>query len=596
MHRYAAQQGDEVAREALPPFLAYSKQELGSEAALFENGLEHLLNRPKRFSWDDLCELYRRVEDHEGGRRTLEELFAAQALDMPAFGSMMKMAGLVASPTLLYTLGNRFTLARIFSHLSVHAEAQPDGRVLVDIVIPDSHQDSPQLFKGTAGILSALPQLLGLARAHVDATYSVRRGRYLITPPASMTVVGRVRRTFNAFARGRQALAEMTEQQTLLNAQYAELQEAYAEAREALMVRRRFLSVISHELRTPLNGIVGAASALHEEKEAAAREQMSQSLDRSIVQMSGLVETILEFTRLDDGKSQPISGPFVPRQGLQEVLQKHRLDAEDKGLTFASEFSPRVPLRVSVDGQRVVQIASQLVSNAVKFTDQGSVHVQVDYDPSLGLLVEVRDTGSGIADADLDRAFEMFTQLDSSSTRRHGGIGLGLTLSRRLAEVLGGQVKLTSELGQGTVAHVNLPCTPLEDEPQPHPVAKQLRRSRALVVDDDRTNRAVMKRMLKQRGLQSAEAVDGQQASEMALAEDFDIIFMDCEMPKMDGFEATTRIRKQSERFVPIIATTAYVTDSDRARCFEVGMDDFLGKPVKSADVERVLELWFTDS
>lgn len=596
MSHDSVQQGDEVAFEALPPFLAYSRDEMGAETALFDNGLEHLLRRPPRFAWDDLCELYRRIETHAQGHSTLEELFAERALQTPSFGRLMKMAGLVTSPTLLYTLGNRFTMARIFAHLLVQSRTLDDGRVVIDITIPDSHQDCPQMFKGTAGILTALPQLLGLGRAHVQAKYSLRKARYEVTPPPSMTVAHRLKRAFKAFALGRQALGELTDQQAQLNTQLAELHVAYAKTQEALLVRRRFLSVISHELRTPLNGIVGAASALNEETEPAARDRMSESLQTSIVQMSNLVETILEFTRLDDGQSRPITAAFNPKEDLQPILQKSKSEANDKRLDYSVHFTPQVPGRITIDGQRVVQIASQLLSNGVKFTDSGHVHVQIDYVPDRGLIIEVRDSGPGMSAEDIPKAFEMFSQLDSSSTRAHGGIGLGLTLSRQLAEVLGGRIDLESVVGEGTTARVTLPCEVLEHVTPRRVLDPAERTGQVLVVDDDKTNRLIMTHMLKKRGWRSEVARDGVEACEKALAHNFDMIFMDCEMPRMNGFEATTNIRQNSPHSVPIVATTAYVTDSDRERCFEVGMDDFLGKPVQAKDLDRVLEEWFSDS
>ncbi len=596
MSHDSAQRGDEVAFEALPPFLAYSRDEMGAETALFENGLEHLLRKPPRFAWDDLCELYRRIETHAQGHSTLEELFAERALQTPSFGRLMKMAGLVTSPTLLYTLGNRFTMARIFAHLLVQSKSLDDGRVVIDITIPDTHQDCPQMFKGTAGILTALPQLLGLGRAHVKTKYALRTARYEVTPPPSMTVAHRLKRAFKAFALGRQALGELTDQQAQLNTQLAELRVAYAKTQEALLVRRRFLSVISHELRTPLNGIVGAASALNEETEPAARDRMSESLQTSIVQMSSLVETILEFTRLDDGQSRPITAAFNPKEDLQPILQKSKSEANDKRLDYSVHFTPQVPSRVTIDGQRVVQIAAQLLSNGVKFTETGHVHVHIDYVPDRGLIFEVRDSGPGISAEDIPKAFEMFSQLDSSSTRAHGGIGLGLTLSRQLAEVLGGSIDIESAVHEGTTARATLPCEVLEHVTPRRVLDPAQRTGQVLVVDDDKTNRLIMTHMLKKRGWRSEVARDGVEACEKALAANFDMIFMDCEMPRMNGFEATINIRKDSAHSVPIVATTAYVTDSDRARCFEVGMDDFLGKPVQAKDLDRVLQEWFSDS
>lgn len=583
--------GREVAGEALPPFLAYSKETTGSEDTLFANGLEHLLDRPNRFDWSDLCELYRRLDARLAGDRALERLIADRALTMPVFGSLMKMAGLVASPKLLYTLGNRFGLSRIFSHLLLEEHVEPDGRIVLNLRIPQSHEDSPQFFRATAGILTSLPKLVGLPDALVHMELGPRHARYEITPPPSATVLSRVKRAVTAFTLGRHALREMTDQQARLNAQYQELQRAYATTKEALAVRRRFLSVISHELRTPLNGIVGASSVLKTEGDPEVRAELTEALDISIADMSRLVESILEFTRLDQGLARPSHAPFGPRAGLQPILHAVRLDAQEKGLDFRMEFAPDLPKRVSVDGHRVQQIAAQILDNALKFTDEGRIVVRLGMDAAEQLVLEVQDTGPGIAAEDQARIFEMFTQLDDSERRSRGGIGLGLTLSQRLVEVLGGRLKLESEPGVGTQVRVEIPVVVLSAAP-PERVRGDPEVGRVLVVDDVRINRRVLRRALERWGWDVDEAVNGEEAVVRAKAQPYTMILMDCEMPVLDGFEATLRIRDEAPTHAPIVAVTAYVTDDDRARCFEVGMDDFLGKPAKLPDLEQALQRW----
>ncbi len=583
-------QGREVARAALLPFIEYSARELGSEQALFSPDLEHLLARPDRFAWAELCELYRRLEHHVRNKGGLEVLFADEAL-RTSFKRALQVVGLVATPTLLYTLGNRLGLARMFNHLKVHDQVLADGSLIVEVTIPESHPDCEEFFQATAGILAAFPELIGRGRALVKTTRKPRWGRFVITPPPSLPLTRRIRRAVSAFTLGRHALQEMTEQQARLNSQYIELQKTSAKMEKALRVRRRFLSVISHELRTPLNGIVGAASALTHASEGEQAE-MREALDGSIGLMSDLVETILEFTRLDEGSAPVEHARFRPREDLKDTLRKARTQALEKGLGFTTDLDPSLPDCVGVDGQRILQVVSQLVGNAVKFTKAGEVGISMEYASGL-LCIEVQDSGLGISEEDIPRAFEMFTQLDTTSTRAVGGIGLGLTLARQLAEFLGGTIDLRSEVGVGTRVRVEIACELREPLSQSQAAPRgDMGCRRVLVADDVRTNRAVLRHKLKKKGYEVVVAEDGKQAHELALAQSFALIFMDCEMPIMDGFEATRQILATVDNPARIVAVTAYVTDEDRARCFEVGMDDFISKPVKDAEIDRVLDDW----
>lgn len=585
-------QGREVARAALLPFIEYSEQDLGSVDALFSPDLEHLLARPDRFAWSELCELYRRLERHARSTGGVELLMADRALGT-SFGGAVKILGLVASPALLYTLGNRLILSRIFNHLTVADRVLPDGRVIVEMTIPDSHPDSDEFFQATAGLFAALPQKIGLGRSLVTTTRKPRWGRFTIMPPPSMPLGRRVKRVMSAFSMRRHALGEMIEQQAQLNKLYQEQLDTSAKLEKALRVRRRFLSVISHELRTPLNGIVGAASALTGVSEGDQAE-MREALNGSIGLMSDLVETILEFTRLDEGSTPTEYARFRPRADMQDALRKVEGYATEKGLGFSADLKEPLPRCVDADGQRLLQIVSQLLGNAVKFTEAGQVRMTMEYTAGL-LCLEVQDSGLGISEEDIPRAFEMFTQLDTTSTRAVGGIGLGLTLARQLVEYLGGTIELTSEVGVGTLVRVEIACVAC-DPPATATERGDVNCGRVLVVDDVRTNRAVLRHKLKRKGFEVMVAENGKEACEMARRQSFALIFMDCEMPIMDGFEATEEILATIDDPARIVAVTAYVTDADRTRCFEVGMDDFMSKPIKDPELDRVVADWLPNA
>ncbi|MBE2253983.1 MAG: response regulator [Myxococcus sp.] len=359
----------------------------------------------------------------------------------------------------------------------------------------------------------------------------------------------------------------------------------------AAKTRSRFLANISHEIRTPMHGVLGMTEAL------LANEALTPELkDRlSIIQRSGnqmvsLINDLLDLTKIEAGKLAIVPTPTDLGELVSDLDALFSPVAARKQVGFETRVNADVPGVVQVDGLRLKQVLTNLVSNAVKFTDAGRVQLSVSSGPT-GLTFEVRDTGIGIDAAQLPRLFNAFEQGDSSATRPHGGTGLGLALSRQLATLLGGSLTVESTPGIGSVFRLELPVVAVEGAVAAPRATPQVAPAQltVLIVDDNAVNRMVAETLLKHAGYVVKTATNGRQALDTVTAEHVDAVLMDCHMPVMDGFEATEQIRRlDSPRArVPIIAVTASASAEDREACQRAGMNGFLAKP---ATLDAMLE------
>jgi CheY-like chemotaxis protein len=278
--------------------------------------------------------------------------------------------------------------------------------------------------------------------------------------------------------------------------------------------------------------------------------------------------------------------------------------AQSKQVEIHEQIGPDVPPYVMGDPIRLQQILTNLTGNAVKFTKQGDVWLRARVEGD-ELIFEVRDTGIGISEEARERLFQPFTQADASTTRQHGGTGLGLSISRRLADLMGGKMECDSTLGQGSTFRCRLPCLSADPEQvkellQHSVVATAARRREGdpsvLVVDDNAVNRRLAERMLSKLGLRSSAAEGGEQALAICEQESFSIILMDCQMPGIDGFETTRRLRATAgpNQSAPVLALTANAFGDIRDRCLECGMNDYLAKPISLKSLETILDKWLS--
>jgi PAS domain S-box-containing protein len=392
-----------------------------------------------------------------------------------------------------------------------------------------------------------------------------------------------------------------------------EMVRAHQIAEAASVAKSRFLANVSHEIRTPMNAVLGLVGLLLD-MDLGEREREYATMARHAAEsLLVLINDILDVSKIEAGKLELESREFVLESLLQELRELVSVRATSKGVGFGLEVEPDVPGRIRGDSGRLRQILTNLLENAVKFTERGrvSLHVALEReDPDCVVLrFVVADTGVGIPTDCIDSVFELFTQVDGDGSGRHsGGTGLGLAISRQLAEMMGGTVRLESRVGVGSRFWVTLPfeksAAQRANRPEfgtgfqpPTPLGEgQSAQVRILVAEDNLVNQTVALGMLRKLGLAAALVQNGSEALEVLTSDPYDLVLMDVQMPVMDGLEATRRIRDGGvgavNRDVPIVAMTAHAMKGDRERCLASGMNDYLSKPVSLEGLATVIRRW----
>jgi PAS domain S-box-containing protein len=367
-------------------------------------------------------------------------------------------------------------------------------------------------------------------------------------------------------------------------------------ADEANKAKSTFLANMSHEIRTPLGAILGFSELLKEpETSGLTPAQCIEAIQRNGSLLARLIDDILDLSKVEAGKLETEKVQVNLSELVQESLIGLRLKADEKGLDLVLKSVDPLPPVILTDPLRLRQILLNIIGNAIKFTTHGRVTVQVASEAEgveeARIRILVQDTGEGMTPEQSGKLFQPFTQSDTSMTRRYGGTGLGLALSRQLARAMGGDLTLVSSVpGVGSTFRIDLKVGVLqvsEEAPAPKPVAAQdsskgrpqLKGIRVLVVDDSSDNQLMMSRFLQGAGASVALASDGEEGVQKALAEDFDVVLMDVQMPRLDGYAATARLRAQGYR-KPIAALTAHAFPEEKNRCLAVGYSAHLSKPV----------------
>lgn len=485
------------------------------------------------------------------------------------------------------------------------------GRVVIGIS-NDSFNSRQQLILLKAALLAMIALLLtfilarSLARrisqpisAMAQAVKAIESGNFTSTlPQVDNAELGDLARHINSLAKGLERANQ--EQQQAIDL----LVHTREESEQASRAKSDFLAMMSHELRTPMNGVLGMLQLLETTEMTQEQAEYSALATESSEHLLKVINDILDFSRIERDALELENIPFNVLELIQNSVQVFQHSAQQRGLQLLQQTQSGLEqIEVQGDPTRIRQILVNLLGNALKFTEEGSITINIQWQPLddhvLWLVCTVQDTGIGISAERLEHMFEAFQQADNSISRRYGGTGLGLPIARTLAERMGGSLRAESIEGQGSLFTLEIPLAFSQQAAKPvvePPMSSTANGHLVLLVEDNPVNQTVIEAMLRSLGYQVCLVGDGAQSVHKAANFEYSAILMDCRLPIMDGYEATRQIRLlPNQRHTPIIALTANALQGDRETCLAAGMDDYLAKPFKRVDLQRILQRWLAN-